>query len=81
MFTIGWNIIGSPLATVAIPLMITPSSVLPKVVLKGEDGGSLLCHYGRKDERISSIEGIEDEFFKVVERLRGLYDVMCWRKL
>ena len=42
---------------------------------------SLLCHYGRKDERISSIEGIEDEFFKVVERLRGLYDVMCWRKL
>lgn len=48
LFTIGWNIIGSPLATVAIPLMITPSGVLPKVVLKGEDGGSLLCHYGFK---------------------------------
>lgn len=31
LFTIGWNIIGSPLATVAIPLMITPSGVLPKV--------------------------------------------------
>lgn len=42
---------------------------------------SLLCHYGRKDERISSVEGIEDEFFKVVDRLRELYDVMCWRKV
>lgn len=46
--TVGWNIIGSPLATVAIPLLVTPSGKLPSVVLRGEDGASKLCHYGLK---------------------------------
>ncbi len=48
LYTVGWNIIGSPLATVAIPLLISPSGNLPSVVLRGQDGGSLLCHYGFK---------------------------------
>ena len=48
LYTVGWNIIGSPLATVAIPLLITPSGKLPSVVLRGDDGGSKLCHYGFK---------------------------------
>ena len=53
LFTVGWNIIGSPLATVAIPLLITPSGKLPNLVLRGEDGGSKLCHYGfRLKERL-----------------------------
>lgn len=53
LYTVGWNIIGSPLATVAIPLLITPSGKLPSVVLRGDDGGSKLCHYGfRLKERL-----------------------------
>lgn len=53
LYTVGWNIIGSPLATVAIPLLITPSGKLPNVVLRGDDGGSKLCHYGfRLKERL-----------------------------
>lgn len=48
LLTISWTIIGSPLATVAIPLLITPSGKLPSVVQRGDDGGSLLCHYGFK---------------------------------
>ncbi len=46
LHTVGWNIIGSPLATVAIPLLITPSGTLPAMVTRGSDGGSPLCHYG-----------------------------------
>lgn len=46
--TVGWNIIGSPFATVAIPLLITPSGKLPSVVQRGEDGGSKLCRFGFK---------------------------------
>lgn len=53
LYTVGWNIIGSPLATVAIPLLITPSGKLPSLVLRGDDGGSKLCHYGfRLKERL-----------------------------
>lgn len=40
---------------------------------------SLLYRFGRDDERISSVEGIEEEFFKVVEKLRELYECMVWR--
>ena len=53
LYTVGWNLIGSPLATVAIPLLITPSGKLPSLVLRGDDGGSKLCHYGfRLKERL-----------------------------
>ena len=38
LHTVGWNIIGSPLATVAIPLLITPSGTLPAMVTRGSDG-------------------------------------------
>ena len=40
---------------------------------------SLLCHYSRLDDRVESIVGIEDEIFKVVSRLKRLYDVICWK--
>lgn len=46
--TVAWTIIGSPLATVAMPLVISPSGRLPEVVQRGSDGGSQLCHYGLK---------------------------------
>lgn len=64
LFTVGWNIIGSPLATVAIPLLITPSGNLPKVVVKGDDGGSLLCHYGFK---------LKERLFPLRTKSRGNY--------
>lgn len=42
---------------------------------------SLLYRFDRDDERISSVEGIEEEFFEVVEKLRELYECMVWRGL
>lgn len=41
---------------------------------------SLLYHYGRKDERIGDAKCIENEFFRIIERLKPLYEVMCWEK-
>ena len=38
---------------------------------------SLLCHYSRLDDRVESKEDIEKEFFKIVGRLKRLYDVIC----
>ena len=46
--TVAWTIIGSPLATVAMPLVIMPQDKLPQVVQRQSDNGSLLCHYGLK---------------------------------
>lgn len=44
--TISWTIIGCPLTTVAVPLVITPSGKLPAVVTRNAEGFSALCHYG-----------------------------------
>lgn len=46
--TVAWTIIGSPLATVAMPLVILPSGNLPETVGRGTTGGSTLCRYGLK---------------------------------
>lgn len=46
--TVAWTIIGSPLATVAMPLVILPSGKLPETVGRGTTGGSVLCRYGLK---------------------------------
>ncbi|MDD7257809.1 MAG: carcinine hydrolase/isopenicillin-N N-acyltransferase family protein [Prevotellaceae bacterium] len=46
LLTISWTIIGCPLTTVAVPLMITKSGKLPEVVVRNGDGFSELCHYG-----------------------------------
>lgn len=40
---------------------------------------SLLCSFSMMDERVESRSGIIDEFFKVVGRLKDVYDVMCWK--
>lgn len=64
LYTVGWNIIGSPLATVAIPLLITPSGKLPNVVLRGDDGGSKLCHFGFQ---------LKERLFPLRTKSRGNY--------
>lgn len=46
--TVAWTIIGSPLAAVAMPLVLTPSMRLPETVARGEDGGSTLCRRALK---------------------------------
>lgn len=38
-----WTILGSPLSAVALPLLITPDGVLPKVVQADDSGKSPLC--------------------------------------
>ena len=51
--TVAWTIIGHPLASVAMPLVLTPSGRLPTTVQRGQDGGSLLCRWGlRLKERL-----------------------------
>ena len=46
--TVAWTIIGSPLATVAMPLLLLPNDNLPETVGRGTTGGSALCRYGLK---------------------------------
>ena len=46
--TVAWTIIGSPLATVAMPLVLLPNDKLPETVGRGTTGGSALCRYGLK---------------------------------
>lgn len=46
--TVAWTIIGSPLATVAMPLVLLPNDKLPETVGRGTTGGSTLCRYGLK---------------------------------
>jgi len=44
--TVAWTITGSPLATVAIPLILHPGVRLPLLVTDADQGGSKLCHWG-----------------------------------
>lgn len=44
--TVAWTIIGSPLATVAMPLVLLPNDKLPETLGRGTTGGSVLCRYG-----------------------------------
>lgn len=44
--TVAWTIIGSPLATVAMPLVLLPNDKLPETFGRGTTGGSVLCRYG-----------------------------------
>ena len=43
LMTVSWTNIGWPAASVAIPLLITPSGKLPSIVGHGENGSSWLC--------------------------------------
>ena len=43
LLTVSWTIAGSPLAAVALPLVITPGGKLPQVVTRGADGEGELC--------------------------------------
>ncbi len=46
LLTVSWTIVGSPLTTVAIPLLITPDNKLPEVVTRNNDGYSWLNKAG-----------------------------------
>ncbi|MCE2615958.1 carcinine hydrolase/isopenicillin-N N-acyltransferase family protein [Phocaeicola oris] len=46
LLTVSWTIVGNPLTTVAVPLVITSTHKLPQVITKGEDGCSSLCEAG-----------------------------------
>lgn len=46
LLTVNWTIVGSPLTTVAIPLLITADNRLPKVVTRGDDGYAWLTKAG-----------------------------------
>lgn len=48
LHTVAWTIVGSPLTTVAIPLIITPSGKLPAIVTRSAKGYSPLVHAGLK---------------------------------
>lgn len=41
-----WTILGSPLTTVTIPLLITPDNVLPQIVQTNETGKAPICTWG-----------------------------------
>ena len=46
--TVACTIIGSPLVTVAMPLLLLPNDNLPETVGRGTTGGSTLCRFGLK---------------------------------
>ena len=48
--TISWINIGWPLASVAIPLVITPSGSMPTIVGHGTNGSSWLCQKALKQK-------------------------------
>jgi hypothetical protein len=46
LLTVSWTMVGSPLTTVAIPLLITPDAKLPSIVTRGDDGYAWLTKAG-----------------------------------
>ena len=46
LLTVSYTIIGCPLSTVAVPLMLTPSGVVPSLLADNGKGYSELCHKG-----------------------------------
>lgn len=46
LHTVSWTIAGSPLTTIAIPLVILPNGHLPQIVTRSDKGHSTLVHAG-----------------------------------
>lgn len=44
--TVAWTIVGNPLTTLAIPLLLHEGITLPQLVTDADAGGSKLCHWG-----------------------------------
>ena len=44
--TVSWTIVGSPLTTVAVPLLLTPEGDLPELLDRRDGNGSKLNHWG-----------------------------------
>lgn len=67
LLTVSWTIVGNPLTTVAVPLVITPSHKLPQVMTKGEDGCSSLCEAGLKlkDQLFPLKRGATEDYINI----------------
>lgn len=68
--TVSWTIIGWPLTTVAIPLVLTPSGKLPAIVTDDGTGHSRLNEMGLQlKERVFSLKSGNVEFYGDLSKL------------
>lgn len=68
--TVSWNIIGWPLTTVAVPLVLTPSGKLPAIVTDDGTGHSRLNEMGLQlKERVFSLKSGNVEFYGDLSKL------------
>ncbi len=68
--TVSWTIIGWPLTTVAMPLVLTPSGKLPSLVTDDGTGHSRLNEMGlRLKERIFSLKSGNAEYYGNIAKL------------
>ena len=68
--TVSWSIIGWPLTTVAIPLVLTPSGKLPAIVTDDGTGHSRLNEMGLQlKERVFSLKSGNVEFYGDLSKL------------
>lgn len=68
--TIMWTMIGSPLTTVTIPLLITPDQTLPSIVQAGADDKSPLCNWSlTQKEKLFPITIAEGNDYLYLSRL------------
>lgn len=68
--TVSWTIIGWPLTTIAIPLVLTPSGKLPAIVTDDGTGYSRLNEMGLQlKERVFSLKNGNKEFYGDLSKL------------
>lgn len=68
--TVSWSIIGWPLTTVAVPLVLTPSGKLPAIVTDDGTGHSRLNEMGLQlKERVFSLKSGNVEFYGDLSKL------------
>ena len=80
--TISWTIVGHPLTTVAIPLMITSTGKLPKVVSPDEEGRAPLAEWGLKlKKRIFSWQRGNTGDYIDLSKLINKEGTGIWQKL
>ena len=67
--TVSWTIVGYPLTTVAVPIIITPAGTLPSIVARNRDGKSTLAEMGLKlkDRLFSEKKGNRQDYINVAQ--------------
>lgn len=67
LMTVSWTNIGWPAASVAIPLLITPSGVMPTIVGHGADGSSWLCQkaFAQKEKVFNAASGNVHDYIDI----------------